>query len=188
MLARIRDIQPRKTPFVPKGARFLFALAEDYDKSDEATQTFFATVQNLLLYAVTPKDSSRTHRGPRQPADPHFGLLTWKGAQVRKHDLFGGKNFPVSNRSGHLEPVGGDLLGNSRVAHKRQTITSMGFLARERWGRSLVQRVPAAQQGGAVSHAAWSKRWSRYIWTLTSAARPKKRVLRMRRIRTDLKR
>jgi hypothetical protein len=28
-------------------------LSSDYDKSDQATQIFFATVQTLLLYAVT---------------------------------------------------------------------------------------------------------------------------------------
>lgn len=29
------------------------ALASDYDKTDLATQSFFATMQNLLLHAVT---------------------------------------------------------------------------------------------------------------------------------------
>jgi len=54
MLARIRDIRASEKRFYQK-VRDLFALSSDYDKSDEATQTFFATVQNLLLYAVTQK-------------------------------------------------------------------------------------------------------------------------------------
>ncbi|MEY4736130.1 MAG: hypothetical protein RL302_449, partial [Pseudomonadota bacterium] len=54
MLARIRDIRASEKRFYQK-VRDLFALAADYDKTDEATQTFFATVQNLLLYAVTQK-------------------------------------------------------------------------------------------------------------------------------------
>jgi len=54
MLARIRDIRASEKRFYQK-VRDLFALSSDYDKSDETTQTFFATVQNLLLYAVTQK-------------------------------------------------------------------------------------------------------------------------------------
>src|SRR3546814_7276658 len=52
MLARIRDIRASEKRFYQK-VRDLFALSVDYDKSDAATQNFFATVQNLLLYAVT---------------------------------------------------------------------------------------------------------------------------------------
>src|SRR3546814_4378130 len=51
MLARIRDIRASEKRFYQK-VRDLFALSVDYDKSDAATQTFFATVQNLLLYEI----------------------------------------------------------------------------------------------------------------------------------------
>ena len=44
MLARIRDIRASEKRFYQK-VRDLFALAADYDKSDEAMQTFCATVQ-----------------------------------------------------------------------------------------------------------------------------------------------
>ena len=52
MLARIRDIRASEKRFYQK-VRDLFVLSSDYDKSDRATQLFFATVQNLLLFAVT---------------------------------------------------------------------------------------------------------------------------------------
>ena len=51
MLERIRDIRASEKRFYQK-VRDLFALANDYDKTDRATQQFFETVQNLLLYAV----------------------------------------------------------------------------------------------------------------------------------------
>lgn len=51
MLARIRDIRASEKRFYQKG-RDLFALSSDYDKTDQATQQFFATVQNRLLYAI----------------------------------------------------------------------------------------------------------------------------------------
>ena len=48
MLARIRDIRASEKRFYQK-VRDLFALSSDYDKTDKATQVFFATVQNLLV-------------------------------------------------------------------------------------------------------------------------------------------
>ncbi|MBF8274833.1 MAG: hydroxyacid dehydrogenase [Magnetococcales bacterium] len=57
MLARIRDIRASEKRFYQK-VRDLFALATDYDTSDQATQQFFATVQNLLLYAVTQQTAA----------------------------------------------------------------------------------------------------------------------------------
>jgi hypothetical protein len=86
MLARIRDIRASEKRFYQK-VRDLFALSSDYDKSDETTQTFFATVQNLLLYAVTQKTAAELIVSRANPADPHFGLLSWKGALVRKQDI-----------------------------------------------------------------------------------------------------
>lgn len=48
MLAPIRDIRASEKRFYPK-VRDLFALSTDYDKTDRATQQFFAAVQNVLL-------------------------------------------------------------------------------------------------------------------------------------------
>ena len=57
MLARIRDIRASEKRFYQK-VRDLFALSVDYDKTDQATQTFFATVLNLLLYAVMQRTAA----------------------------------------------------------------------------------------------------------------------------------
>ena len=92
MLARIRDIRASEKRFYQK-VRDLFALSSDYDKTDTATQQFFATVQNMLLYAVTQQTAAEIILARANPADPHFGLLTWKGAQVRKQDIVVAKNY-----------------------------------------------------------------------------------------------
>ena len=52
LLARIRDIRASEKRFYQK-LRDLFALSSDYDKTDRATQLFFAEVQNKLIYGVT---------------------------------------------------------------------------------------------------------------------------------------
>jgi hypothetical protein len=92
MLACIRDIRASEKCFYQK-VRDLFALAADYDESDETTQTFFSAVQNLLLYAVTQKTAAELLVSRANPANPHFGLLHWKGAQVRRQDIVVAKNY-----------------------------------------------------------------------------------------------
>lgn len=89
MLARIRDIRASEKRFYQK-VRDLFALSSDYDKSDETTQTFFATVQNLLLYAVTQKTAAELIVSRANAADAHFGLLSWKGNLARMNMLLHG--------------------------------------------------------------------------------------------------
>lgn len=72
MLARIRDIRASEKRFYQK-VRDLFALSSDYDKTDQATQQFFATVQNMLLYAVTQKTAAELITARANPDDAHFG-------------------------------------------------------------------------------------------------------------------
>ena len=71
MLARIRDIRASEKRFYQK-VRDLFALSVDYDKTDRTTQQFFATVQNLLIYAVTGKTAAELVVDRANPQDAHF--------------------------------------------------------------------------------------------------------------------
>lgn len=152
MLARIRDIRASEKRFYQK-VRDLFALSSDYDKSDEATQTFFATVQNLLLYAVTEKTAAELIVSRANPADPHFGLLTWKGAQVRKQDILVAKNYLTEDEVDTLNRLVVIFLETAELRAKRQTITSMGFW-RENVGQIIVfNGFPLLSGAGTVSHA-----------------------------------
>ena len=152
MLARIRDIRASEKRFYQK-VRDLFALAADYDKSDEATQTFFATVQNLLLYAVTQKTAAELIVSRANPADPHFGLLTWKGAQVRKQDIVVAKNYLTEDEVDTLNRLVVIFLETAELRAKRQTVTSMGFW-RDNVGQIIVSNgFPLLSGAGTVSHA-----------------------------------
>ena len=152
MLARIRDIRASEKRFYQK-VRDLFALAADYDKTDEATQTFFATVQNLLLYAVTQKTAAELIVSRANPADPHFGLLTWKGAQVRKQDIVVAKNYLTEDEVDTLNRLVVIFLETAELRAKRQTITSMGFW-REKVGQIILSNgFPLLSGAGTVSHA-----------------------------------
>ena len=152
MLARIRDIRASEKRFYQK-VRDLFALSTDYDKSDETTQTFFATVQNLLLYAVTQKTAADLIVSRANPLEAHFGLLSWKGAQVRKQDIVVAKNYLTEDEVDTLNRLVVIFLETAELRAKRQAITSMNFW-RENVGQIIVSNgFPLLSGAGSVSHA-----------------------------------
>ncbi len=152
MLARIRDIRASEKRFYQK-VRDLFALSSDYDKTDTATQQFFATVQNLLLYAVTRQTAAELILVRANAADPHFGLLTWKGAQVRKQDIVVAKNYLTEDEIDTLNRLVTIFLETAELRAKRQTVTPMAF-----WQENVGQIItangfPLLSGTGSVSHA-----------------------------------
>ena len=92
LLLRIRDIRASEKRFYQK-IRDLFALSSDYDKSDKATQMFFAETQNKLLYAVTHQTAAELIVSRADANQPNMGLTTWKGSIVRKGDVIIAKNY-----------------------------------------------------------------------------------------------
>ncbi len=152
MLARIRDIRASEKRFYQK-VRDLFALSSDYDKTDSATQQFFATVQNMLLYAVTQQTAAELILARANAADPHFGLLTWKGAQVRKQDIVVAKNYLAEDEIDTLNRLVVIFLETAELRAKRQTVTPMAF-----WQENVGQIItangfPLLSGAGSVSHA-----------------------------------
>ncbi len=152
MLARIRDIRASEKRFYQK-VHDLFALASDYDKTDTETQQFFATVQNLLLYAVTQQTAAELTLARANAADPHFGLLTWKGAQVRKQDIVVAKNYLTEDEIDTLNRLVVIFLETAELRAKRREEIRMVF-----WQKNVGQIItansfPLLSGAGSVSHA-----------------------------------
>jgi hypothetical protein len=152
MLARIRDIRASEKRFYQK-LRDLFALSSDYDKTDQATQTFFATVQNVLLYAVTQKTAAELITERANAADPHFGLLHWKGAQVGKQDIVVAKNYLSADEIDTLNRLVVIFLETAELRTKSRQEIRMSF-----WRQNVDQIIssngfPVLAHAGKVSHA-----------------------------------
>ena len=151
MLARIRDIRASEKRFYQK-VRDLFALSIDYDKSDRATQTFFATVQNLLLYAVTQQTAAELILARANPNDPHFGLRVWSGGRVRKQDILIAKNYLTEDEIDTLNRLVVIFLETAELRAKNKQEIPMRF-----WMENVGQIVssngfPLLANAGAVSH------------------------------------
>jgi len=152
MLVRIRDIRASEKRFYQK-VRDLFALSVDYDKSDQATQTFFATVQNLLLYAVTQQTAAELITARANPNDRHFGLLHWQGDKVRKQDILVAKNYLNADEIDTLNRLVVIFLETAELRTKRREEIRMSF-----WRQNVDQIIssngfPLLTHAGRVSHA-----------------------------------
>jgi hypothetical protein len=151
MLERIRDIRASEKRFYQK-VRDLFALSGDYDKTDKATQVFFATVQNLLIYAVTQKTAAELIMARAKGGDPNFGLLHWQGAKVRKGDILVAKNYLTEDEIDTLNRLVGIFLETAELRAKSRQETRMGF-----WKQNVDQIItsngfPLLTHAGAISH------------------------------------
>lgn len=65
----------------------------DYQFNLEETQTFFKTIQNKLLWAVTGKTAAELLVERSNSNLPNMGLTSWKGSRVRKGDIITAKNY-----------------------------------------------------------------------------------------------
>lgn len=92
LLNRIRDIRASEKRFYQK-VRELFALSSDYDKTDKATQMFFAETQNKLLFAVTGRTAAEIIVDRANAQAENMGLTSWQGNIVRKGDIIIAKNY-----------------------------------------------------------------------------------------------
>lgn len=152
MLGRIRDIRASEKRFYQK-VRDLFALSSDYDKTDKATQLFFATVQNLLIYAVTQKTAAELITARANPADSNFGLLAWKGNKVHKADILVAKNYLTEDEIDTLNRLVVIFLETAELRAKSKQETRMAF-----WKQNVDQIItlngfPLLTHAGSISHA-----------------------------------
>jgi hypothetical protein len=152
MLARIRDIRASEKRFYQK-VRDLFALSSDYDKTDQTTQQFFATVQNMLLYAVTQKTAAELITVRANPNDPNFGLLHWTGNQVRKQDILVAKNYLTEDEIDTLNRLVVIFLETAELRTKNRQEIRMAF-----WQQNVEQILSSngftvLTHAGKVSHA-----------------------------------
>ena len=151
MLARIRDIRASEKRFYQK-VRDLFALSSDYDKTDKATQTFFATVQNLLLYAVTQKTAAELIVARAKREDANFGLLHWQGSKVRKQDILVAKNYLTADEIDTLNRLVVICLETAELRTKSRQEIRMSF-----WRQNVDQIIGSngfavLTHAGTVSH------------------------------------
>jgi hypothetical protein len=95
LLARIRDIRASERRFYQK-ITDIYATSIDYDSNADATQQFYATVQNKLHWAIHGQTAAEVIKSRADASKPNMGLTTWKnapGGSIRKGDVTIAKNY-----------------------------------------------------------------------------------------------
>ncbi len=94
-LERIREIRASERRFYQK-ITDIYTLSADYDKNDEMTQKFYATVQNKMHWAICGKTAAEIIYSKADATKIYMGLQTWKNApkeKILKLDVVVAKNY-----------------------------------------------------------------------------------------------
>lgn len=126
LLARIRDIRASEKRFYQK-VRDLFKLSDDYDKTDKATQMFFAETQNKLLYAITWKTAAEIIMDRADATRPTMWLTSWKWSVVRKQDITIAKNYLTEDEIDSLNRFVVVFLETAELRAKNKELITMSF-------------------------------------------------------------
>ena len=169
LLERIREIRASEKRFYQK-VRDLFALSSDYDKTDKATQMFFAETQNKLLYAVTGKTAAEIILERADADKPNMALTSWKGSVVRKQDIFIAKNYLTEDEIDTLNRLVVIFLETAELRAKNRFDITMKFW-HENVDRLLTfNERPLLKGKGTVSNAEMEEK-VREIYRLFDAKR-----------------
>ncbi|TAN45643.1 MAG: cell filamentation protein Fic [Nitrospirae bacterium] len=92
LLARIRDIRSSEKVFWRK-VLDIYATSIDYDPNAEASQRFFAIVQNKMHWAAHGHTAAEIVFKRADASQPYMGLTSWDGEKPRKTDAGIAKNY-----------------------------------------------------------------------------------------------
>ncbi|MGC4130341.1 MAG: virulence RhuM family protein [Bergeyella sp.] len=95
LLAEIREIRASERRFYQK-ITDIYSTAIDYNPDTEVTQTFFASVQNKLHFAIHGNTAAEIVMKRADSEKENMGLTTWKNApkgKILKTDVSIAKNY-----------------------------------------------------------------------------------------------
>lgn len=104
-LQRIREIRVSERKFYQK-ITDIYATAVDYEVTAEATQRFFATVQNKLHWAIHGQTAAEVILSRADASKDRMGLTTWKDAprgKIQKFDVSVAKNYLTEPEMAQLQ-------------------------------------------------------------------------------------
>ena len=93
---RIQDIRTSERRFYQK-ITDIYATSIDYDKDAPLTQSFYATVQNKVHFAIHGQTAAEVILSRADRTLPNMGLTNWEGARIRKSDVAIAKNYLNEN-------------------------------------------------------------------------------------------
>lgn len=126
-LQRIREIRLSERKFYQK-ITDIYATALDYDVTAQATQRFFATVQNKLHWAIHGQTAAELIVDRADAEKPNMGLNTWQDAprgKIQKFDVSVAKNYLTQGEMAQLQRLVSAYLDVAEDMAQRQIPMTM---------------------------------------------------------------
>lgn len=151
LLARIRDIRSSEKIFWRK-VLDIYATSIDYDPRTEASQVFFATVQNKMHWAVHGQTAAELVVSRIDPESPNLGMTNWPGTAPRKSDASIAKNYLNEEELDGLNRIVSAYLEFAELqAKSRKPMTMAAWIAKLDDFLKLSDRE-ILTHAGAISH------------------------------------
>jgi hypothetical protein len=127
LLDEIREIRLSERKFYQK-ITDIYATSLDYSKDVEATQLFFAKVQNKLHYAIHGSTAAELLMQRANATQAQMGLTTWEkgpSGKILKSDVIVAKNYLKEDELAALARVVGMYLDHAEDMAKRKIPMTM---------------------------------------------------------------
>lgn len=156
LLERIREIRSSEKRFYQK-VRDLFALSVDYATDPQGANTFFAEVQNKLLFAVTHRTAAELVVDRADADSPNMALMSWSGSRVRKQDVVVAKNYLTSDEIDTLNRLVVIFLEQAELRVKEHKQLTLDY-----WRNNVDRMLEFNEKAvlsdkGTISHDAMQK-------------------------------
>lgn len=128
LLERIKEIRASERRFYEKITDIYSECSYDYNSKDKATDAFFKTVQNKLLFAITGHTAPEIVAERADSKKPHMGLTTWKNSpdgKILQNDVMISKNYLDNEELSGLNDIVNMYLDYAENQARRHKLMSM---------------------------------------------------------------
>ncbi len=128
LLERIKEIRASERRFYQKITDIYAQCSYDYDPKSEITRTFFQTVQNKLLFAITGHTAPEIIVNRADSSKEHMGMQAWKNApdgKILKSDVTVSKNYLSKEELSGLNDIVNMYLDYAENQAKRNKLMTM---------------------------------------------------------------
>jgi len=167
LLARIRDIRSSEKVFWRK-VLDIYATSVDYDSSAEASQRFFATVQNKMHWAAHGHTAAELIAARADAGAPNMGLTNWaeasKGGAIRKADVGVAKNYLNEGELDTLNRIVNAYIEIAELqARARRSMTMADWISRLDDFLRMTEREVLTHAGKVAADVAQVRAEAEYV-------------------------
>ena len=153
LLSRIREIRASERRFHQK-ITDLYATSADYRVDADETKDFFATVQNMLLFAITSQTAAEIIKSRSDKNKLNMGLTTWEDAphgKILQADVVISKNYLNKMELDSLNTLVDGFLTLAETRANSQKPTFMKDWKSLLYGYLELSQLPLPEGKGKVS-------------------------------------